>query len=399
LHGRVIHCAQMHDGADTKRGRGLSWFGPSCLGMVLLACGGRTLDDGVYGYSDTSGSSSCSYRGQQYADGSAVLGPCFCFCNNGQIECEQGCSISSSGGASSSGGVSGGGTTTVGSAGYAAATSSGGVSTAGGSTAAGGATGGSTNVGGSYSTAGASSGGASSGGASSGGASSGGASSGGASSGGASSGGATSICGAPTRSGGVPALIDNMEDGDAYILPIDGRGGVWFTYNEGSANGYQYPSPTNLFSMLMVPSDATGGGFVANTVGTNFMTWGAGMGFVLNNGCPYDASIQHGIHFFARSELGPAQILVLLPTAATTPTDNNGTCVPFTTNSCYDDYQRALNLDQNWQEEYVPYTTLRQLGWGTPVSFDSRTLMGVNFQTVYGGGLSFSFSIDSISFY
>jgi hypothetical protein len=374
----------MDAGADTKRGRGLSWFGPWCLGFAFLACGGRTLDDGVYGYSDTSSSSACSYQGQAYADGSPVPGPCFCFCNNGQIECDPGCS-------SSSGGASNGGTS-VGNAGDGAATSSGGVSTAG----AGGATAGSASIGGDLTIGGSAS---TAGSYGTGGASTGGASTGGASTGGASTGGATFTCGAPPRSFGTQTLIDDMEDGDGNILPIDGRSGVWFTYNEGLSNGYQYPVPGSDFTMLNVPRDATGGVYVANTFGKGFSTWGAGMGFVINNGCPYDASRRSGIHFFARSDLGPAQLLVLLPTAATTPTDNHGTCIPVTTSSCYDDYQVMLNLDENWQEEYVSYAGLQQLGWGTPVSFDPSTLMGVNFQTVYGGGLSFSFSIDSISFF
>jgi hypothetical protein len=123
------------------------------------------------------------------------------------------------------------------------------------------------------------------------------------------------------------------------------------------------------------------------------------MGLVLAAGCPYDASVHQGIHFYARSDLGGTPIFVLLPTAATTPTANGGSCLQSSPSSCYDDYQTAIMLGSTWSEQYVPYSVLSQQGWGTPASFDPRTLMGVNFQTLFGGGQSFSFSIDAISFY
>ena len=217
-------------------------------------------------------------------------------------------------------------------------------------------------------------------------------------------GGGTSIggsyaCGTPPRAIGYPSLIDDMEDGDASIAGYDGRSGGWFSYNDGSP-GYQFPSPGS-FAMESVAFDASGGRSVANTYGKGFSTWGAGMGFVLNSGCPYDASIYRGLHFFARAELTAATglLYVLLPTAATTPPTYGGTCVQSTPTSCYDDYQTTIPLSSAWAEEYVSFDALRQLGWGTRVTFDARTLMGVNFQTLYGEGSAFSFSIDSISFY
>src|SRR4051812_35102181 len=106
------------------------------LGSALFACGGRTLDDGVYGFEHTNGANSCVYAGKTYADGTLISGTCVCFCSQGQIECEQGCS-SPSGGASSAGstgigGAPNGGYGAVSSGGTATAgTSSGGTSTAG----------------------------------------------------------------------------------------------------------------------------------------------------------------------------------------------------------------------------------------------------------------------------
>jgi hypothetical protein len=148
-----------------------------------------------------------------------------------------------------------------------------------------------------------------------------------------------------------------------------------------------------------VPKDPTVGLFVANTYGKGFSSWGAGMGFVVNDGCPYDASVHSGLHFYARAEYGVSAIYVLLPTAATTPTSSHGVCQQVSTSSCYDDYQVSIPIGPDWSEQYVPYRSLKQQGWGTSVMFDPATLVGVNFQTHYGDGEQFSFSIDSISFY
>jgi hypothetical protein len=56
-------------------------------------------------------------------------------------------------------------------------------------------------------------------------------------------------------------------------------------------------------------------------------------------------------------------------------------------------------IDSNWSEQTIPFYLLKQQGWGTPAAFDPRTLINVNFQTLFGDGNSFSFSVDAISFY
>jgi hypothetical protein len=344
------------------------------LGLGLFACGGRTLDDGVYGVEGATDTTSCSFQGKTYSDGSLIAEVCICFCESGRIECEQGCSTPA-GGAPSSGGASSG---------------TGGTTVYGGSSSAGSASGGTLSSGGS---SGASSGGS-------------------LSTGGISSAGATSTAGAATGGfGGSPVvtcrgtvvangmqpLIDDMEDGDNRILPLEGRSGVWFTYNDDTA-GVQFPLSAN-FTMQTVPSDASGGMRIANTYGKGFSSWGAGMGLVLNDGCPYDAKVYRGVRFYARSELGPTSIYAMVPTAATTPTSNGGTCIQATANACYDDYQVVIGIDADWREEYLQWGALSQLGWGTPAGFDPSTLMGMNFQTIYQGGEAFSFSIDDISFF
>ncbi|HEX3775807.1 MAG TPA: hypothetical protein VHV51_15150 [Polyangiaceae bacterium] len=355
----------------------------SLFGLALLACGGRTLDDGVYDADSAGNISSCSYRGTIYEDGSFIGGVCACFCDRGQIACEEGCSspsggTSSGGGGASSIGAVGGGTTISG-----GASSSGGSAPAAGASSGGSSSafGGSTGIGGSGSAFGGSAG-----------IGGGPIGTGGAA---GTAGAPPLVCGLPTRATGTTALIDNMEDGDPFIGYQDGRSGIWYTYNDSTPGAVQLPSIAQ-FTMTAGP-DATGGKHYANTYGKGFLNWGAGMGFGLNSGCPYDGSIYEGVHFWIRAEFGIKALFVMVPTAATTPADNGGTCLGPA--PCYDDYQTQIVVNSNWTEEYIPFSALTQQGWGQPAAFDPRTLMGMNFQTLQGEGESFSFSVDSVSFY
>lgn len=353
------------------------------LCVVLVACGGRTLDDGVYGANGASSDgSSCTYRGKTYADGSAVTGSCFCFCNRGQIECETGCS-SPDGGASSggnSGRVSTGATTSSG-----ATTSVGGFGgTASGGAAGSSATGATGNIGatGGIATAGSSSGGAAG-------------AAGAASGGSAGYGGALITCPIfPPSAAGLQPSIDTMEDGDAFISPFEGRQGIWYTYNDGTIGAAQLPAMP-LFTMQKGALDPTGGFFVANTAGKGFTSWGAGMGFTFNNGCPYDATVYSGLKFFVKSEYGAPALQILLGTAATTPTGNGGFC----TGTCYDDFEMTIQASPTWSLVVIPFEAFNQEGWGTPAVLESSMLINVNFQTMPYAAQGFSYSIDSVSFF
>jgi hypothetical protein len=98
-----------------------------------------------------------------------------------------------------------------------------------------------------------------------------------------------------------------------------------------------------------------------------------------------------------RSEAGPGTLYVMVQTSATTPVTSGGSCIGSL--PCYDDYQTLIQVGPTWSEQFIPFSLLTQQGWGQPVIFDSRTLVGVNFQTTQAGGESFSFSVDQISFF
>ena len=78
--------------------KALGWL---CFG--LLACGGRTIDDGTYdvvgdasddaqsGQSGAAAAGRCTVDGVQYDDGALIPGVCLCACDKGAPYCESGC--------------------------------------------------------------------------------------------------------------------------------------------------------------------------------------------------------------------------------------------------------------------------------------------------------------------
>ncbi len=326
----------------------MSWRGLA-LGSVLAcaACGGRSIDDGAYDSQASSGAGSddatCNYNGVMVVSGTVISNPCACVCKGGQFECQTGCdnttSSSGAGGASSTIGTPMAGATSV----------------AGSATASGGSSMGS-------------------------------------------AGGSALACSAPLRAGGQFPLIDDMEDNDVFTSNLEGRVGVWFTYDDDTPGADVHPltDAANFYMSLDVDPLSTGR-YVAEFSGSGFTTWGAGMGLVLSNSCPYDASVYKGVRFYARADR--AQIVyVLFPTAGTNLPSDGGSCQASPDRGCYDANQTQLVLDVQWQSFYVDFASLSQQGWGVPAPFDAHQLIGINFQVPASAG-GFEVAIDDVSFY
>jgi hypothetical protein len=199
--------------------------------------------------------------------------------------------------------------------------------------------------------------------------------------------GAPPGCAEPPAGGVRNPLLDDMEDGDMNVLPYDGRSGSWYGY--GDMNGVQ-TGPTNV--RLFPPRDASRRAMY--TVGRGFSSWGAGIGFVLNGSCPYDASAYRGIRFRAWAgfaiDLG---LRVNLNTAAITPLEFGGSCSA----QCWDSHGMDVVVYDEWGLYTIAFSELRQLGLGKAVRFDPSQLMAVNFQV--GPYPEFQLWIDDVEFY
>jgi hypothetical protein len=210
--------------------------------------------------------------------------------------------------------------------------------------------------------------------------------------------------GSTTSSGGgvtIPpdGLIDDLEDGNGGINPVDGRVGYWYVYNDETPGAMQSPEPMTPF--LPVAGGAVSTLNAANTTGTGFTTWGAGMGFDLNNmgdktGGPgmkeiYDASKWQGIAFHAKGNIPSIRVKVIIQ--AVIPEAENGTC----TAMCSDAHGKIIALSPDWQQFSATWAELLQEGWGTTASFDAGTLMQIQFQV--GANQTFDFSVDDVGFF
>ena len=201
--------------------------------------------------------------------------------------------------------------------------------------------------------------------------------------------------------GGGPdvLLIDNLEDGNDSILPSAGRRGHWFTFNDGTLNGFQTPEPgTLLVPDVVVPARGTSTR-AAHTTGGGFVGWGAGMALdFVNEGTPgawglpvpHDISQYSGVRFFAK---GNIEVRVEVTTSATTLVAEGGTC----SLSCNDHHGTFVSLSSVWTEHSVSFSTLTQRSFGTPTTFNPATALTIQFLVL--GSLSFDVWIDDIRFF
>jgi hypothetical protein len=200
---------------------------------------------------------------------------------------------------------------------------------------------------------------------------------------------------------GAEDLIDDLEDGDDAINGETGRMGGWYTFHDDTA-GTQVPPDTGF---TPIAGGADGSAYAANTSGSGFTEWGAGMGFDLNNPEAvgevgprgmYDASRFRGIAFKAK---GNVAMRISVETVGVAPTDRGGGCTPSEVMGmeCDDLHGKDLALTAEWDEYLVEFAQMRQGGWGLAVPFAATDVTAVLFQVE--ANLEFDISVDDVRFY
>jgi hypothetical protein len=210
------------------------------------------------------------------------------------------------------------------------------------------------------------------------------------------SGGTSGVGGGGGSGGGVAPgdMIDDLEDGDASIIRggRPPRVGAWYVYHDTTAAGAMtYPAGP----FLPVPGGANGTAFAARFAGNGFTTWGAGMGFNLNDAgdgmggsskMVYDASAYHGITFYAKANT-PMRMRVNFSNHDTDSA--GGACTV-----CEDDFGAYVTLGTDWQSFAIAFADASQVGYGTPVAaFDTKTLYAIHFQVAV---MPFDVEVDEI---
>jgi hypothetical protein len=175
-------------------------------------------------------------------------------------------------------------------------------------------------------------------------------------------------------------LIDNMEDRTGSIADVGGRNGPWFTYNDETLTGQQTPKAGAVFSPSandpprLIPESLGGGEshYAAQTTGSGFTTWGAGMGFnfLADASTAYDASAYLGFVFWGRigSQVGEDDggVFTIRLNVPDMNTDPRGGVCSEAGMTCNDFFGRELLFSTEWQEFVVLFADLGQSGFGTP---------------------------------
>jgi hypothetical protein len=193
---------------------------------------------------------------------------------------------------------------------------------------------------------------------------------------------------APPMSAGGKVLIDDFEDGDQYVRAENGLSGGWYTTADATL-GLLNPAPGS--QITPTAPGALGSARSVRMFGGGFMDWGVGLAVSLNaHGCSYNAMAQEGIAFYAK---GQGLLTVSVATRQTVPLADGGTC--FT--SCYDNFSTSFALSDEWRLHIVPWSSLRQAGWGMPAFLSPRELRYLQFG--FGPGTAFELQVDDLSFY
>ena len=192
-----------------------------------------------------------------------------------------------------------------------------------------------------------------------------------------------------------PGLIDDLEDGDAAIEPLEARIGYWYT-NHDASDGTQMPTP----EFVPTVGGVDGSAYCAGTSGNGFTDWGAKLGVTLHQDQvgsvprPYDVSDRTGIAFRARGNVG---IDVVVATPATLEIANGGECVPGPSVACNDFHGQPVALAAEWREYQLPLASMRQEGWGLAAPFDPTRALAIEFEI--DAGLTFDICVDDLRFY
>lgn len=215
--------------------------------------------------------------------------------------------------------------------------------------------------------------------------------------------------------GGVPAeaprfeLIDDMEDGDAFIVSAGERNGHWDIANDGTPDATQRPPAAGFVMAELMPNERPNSAFAAYTQGAGFKDWGAFMTVsmrtwpVYEETPVYDASRYSGVAFYARAGAGSDLNLRVRYIGAQTDA-RGGECTPGGSieTACYDHFYADVKLSHTWERYELWFADFRQAGVGK--SFPSMDLASMYALELFfpgretASGNAFELWLDDLAF-
>jgi hypothetical protein len=172
------------------------------------------------------------------------------------------------------------------------------------------------------------------------------------------------------------AMINDMEAGTA--IQTTSSPGYWYTYNDQTAGAMQTPMVNGTFNTAPIQPPRGDSHYGVHTTGSGFTGWGAGMGFnfIGPKMSTVDASKYKGITFYGK---GGGSVRINVLTKATTP---EGCVCASQPKGCYDHFSVLKTFTSDFTQFNIAWADLAQQGYGAPATFDPKTLMGVNFQSL-----------------
>jgi len=187
---------------------------------------------------------------------------------------------------------------------------------------------------------------------------------------------------------GKEPLVDDFEDGDVRIPPLDQRAGPWIAYNDGTAQ--QTPRPGSEFLADRIPGGRDKSRFGLHSRGGKFSKWGAAVAIEFTPRRCYDASVYAGVTFWAR---GHAKLRVNVKMTQVVAPEYGGSCEK----DCFDSHGALRQLSRDWKRYELRWEDLAQSGFGTPLQFDPHSVYSLEFATG-ADQPPYDFWIDDVAF-
>lgn len=199
-------------------------------------------------------------------------------------------------------------------------------------------------------------------------------------------------------------LIDDLEDGDEWSLPLPGARAIWRTLSDGSSASAQYPDcPRPTPESVQLEQGETSS-FSMRTSGCGFRSFGAGVELLFRGGSPdcdlpFDARSYDGVEFWLdiRQVNSKRGVTFRLNTSRTVPVADGGSC----TENCYaNSFNAPVGfVPEAWTKVRIPFYALRQMV-GPYALLDPATVFSMSW-VVEGDeeAGSFDFAIDDVRLY
>jgi hypothetical protein len=172
-------------------------------------------------------------------------------------------------------------------------------------------------------------------------------------------------CSLPVRASGLEPLIDDFEDGDDALAPLEQRAGFWRWVREIDA-----PGTAPALIPVPRPEALPQNRLALHVKGGRLLDWGAVVETTFRPAC-YDASEYAGITFQAR---GPGRLYFGPREASTIPTAEGGTCEE----DCHNPHVVKIELGSTFLRYEVRWEALRQRGTDKP-ALDPKKLNSLAF--------------------